>query len=510
MLAGVRHKSVLKHPHLKVNYNQAPCRERSLLIIDGISAEERSLKINDPNIDTLSCALLERMYYCKVGNDYLAPPVPSRTHIDATLTEFTKRLKKQLPISTRISPEQFVEMYTGRKKTIYSNALPEFYERGVLEEHARSVAFVKCEKVPAEKAPRCIQPRHPVYNVGVGSYLKPIEHSVYRAIARVFGSRVTVVKGFNVEQVAQIVEEKWHGFADPIAVGLDATKFDMHVSKSMLEWEHSIYLYMFRHDRELARLLKYQVFNKGAGYCDDGKLKYKVKGRRFSGDMNTALGNCLIMCAMIYCYAKSRGVKIDLMNNGDDCQVFMEKKDLAKFMLGLDDWFLQLGFRMTSETPASHISEVEFCQMRYIRRQIGGSTMVRNIPKAREKDSMSLIPHTTAKSYQKWLYSVGECGISLCAGIPIMQSMYQCYMRNGLKGSKMRSSVQFDSGMERLAKGLHPKHLTVSDEARVDCFIAWDITPDEQREIESYYDSLILEFKCERREDLSDVQCFSL
>jgi len=510
VLAGVRHKSVLTHPHLKVNYNQAPCRERSLLIVQGISAEERSLKINDPNIDTLSCALLERMYYCKVGNDYVAPPVPCRIHIDATLNSFTQKLKRQLPQSTRISPEQFVEMYSGRKRSIYANALPEFYQRGVLEEHARSVAFVKCEKVPAEKAPRCIQPRSPVYNIGVGTFLKPIEHSVYRAIARVFGSPVTVVKGFNVEQVAQIVEEKWSGFSDPVALGLDATKFDMHVSKEMLEWEHSIYLHMFRQDRELKRLLRYQVYNKGAGYCDDGKLKYKVKGRRFSGDMNTALGNCLIMCAMIYSYAKARGVKIDLMNNGDDCQVFMEKRDLAKFMVGLDSWFLELGFRMTSEVPATHISEVEFCQMRYIRRAVGGSTMVRNIPKAREKDSMSLIPHVNAKAYKKWLYAVGECGMSLCCGIPIMQSMYQCYMRNGLKNSSMRNSVQFATGMEMLSKGLHPKTLVVSDEARVDCFIAWDITPDEQRDIESYYDSLTLEFKMEFLEELSDVQCFAL
>ena len=70
-------------------------------------------------------------------------------------------------------------------------------------------------------------------------------------------------------------------------------KFDMHVSPAALAWEHSIYTSIFPRDKFLKKLLRWQMNNRGAGYCGDGSLKYSVTGKRFSGDMNTGLGNCL-------------------------------------------------------------------------------------------------------------------------------------------------------------------------------------------------------------------------
>jgi hypothetical protein len=56
---------------------------------------------------------------------------------------------------------------------------------------------------------------------------------------------------------------------------------------------------MFR-SKELAELLKWQLQNKGFARTIDGLIKYSVEGCRMSGDMNTALGNCTIMCALVY------------------------------------------------------------------------------------------------------------------------------------------------------------------------------------------------------------------
>lgn len=485
-MTGVRHQSKLMDDRLTVTYNQAPCRERSLYIVGDMTADDRSLKINDPDIDTLACALLERMYYCEVGGKFLPPPDVSAVTINTTLGMFRKQLLKQLTLLPMLSTDEFCMMYKGRKRTIYENAAEVYNYRGVKRSDSMSASFVKCEKIPPEKAPRCIQPRSPVYNIGLGRYIKQHEHRIYGAIGRVFCDKVTVIKGFNVCQVADIVAEKWQSFKKPVSVGLDATKFDMHVSEAMLLWEHSIYKHLFPRNKELTRLLSWQVDNKGVGYCENGKLRYSVRGKRFSGDMNTGLGNCLIMCAMVWTYAKEREVEIKLLNNGDDCQVIMESTQLPKFMLGLSEWFLRLGFRMTIEEPVYNLVEIDFCQMRCIR-TARGNVMVRNIDKAREKDSMSIIPLSNNKIARKWMHAVGECGLALCGGVPIMQSMYQAYMRAGVP-SKMGESVAMECGARRLAQGLASKALSITDEARLDCFKAWGYTPDEQVAVEQEYD----------------------
>lgn len=492
-LDGVSHESHLTDPRLTIKKGQAEPKVRSYHIIGGISGKLRTLKINNATIDTLAAALLERMYYCKVGGEYKAPPPVDEKTIFRVLRNFRTGIMKKFGAKpTKLSPEEFVSMFRGRKFNIYNNALEEYYDMGVQRKHSVSAAFVKCEKVNPEKAPRCIQPRHPVYNIGVGQYLKHIEHRLYKAIGKMFGEKDVVIKGYNVQQIGEIVKDKWSCFAQPIAIGLDATKFDMHVSAEMLKWEHSIYKSLYSGDKELKRLLQYQIDNRGVGYCMDGKLSYKVRGRRFSGDMNTALGNCLIMCAMVWSYAKERGVPIKFINNGDDCVVFMEKKHEGEFLVGLDKWFMDMGFRMTREPTVSVFEQIEFCQMKPIQTATG-CVMVRNFDTAREKDSLCLLPLQTSSAMSKWLYAVGECGLALCSGIPIMQSMYQCYMRNGVT-SNMGNSVQMQTGMRMLAKGLESKTNPVTSDARASFLMAWDYTPEEQIALEKYYDELVIDF----------------
>jgi hypothetical protein len=471
--------------------NQAP-RSREAYIVQGIGPPERTLKINNADIDTLSSALLERMYYCKVDGEFVSPPVPEQKRVFKRLRSFRAKLLHYFDGSpSRISPEQFAEMYTGRKRTIYENAVELLTRNGVCRKDSRSDAFVKCEKVNPTKAPRCIQPRNPVYNVAVGTYLKHIEHKLYASIQRTFSSDTYIVlKGLNVVEIADVLHQKWCEFDSPVGIGLDATKFDMHVSLPMLRWEHSIYESLYVGDRELSKLLRWQRHNRGTGRCDDGKLTYKVDGRRFSGDMNTALGNCEIMCGLVYSYAKSRGVHIQLANNGDDCMVIMERQDMVKFSFGLDAWFLEMGFRMTVEPPRYVFEELEFCQMHPV--YAGGLwKMVRNFDTAREKDSFSLLNLSNPSAYLKWLGAVGECGLALAGGVPIVQSFYQAMARVGLDSGMLRS-VAMQSGFVMLTKRLEAKYIAVDDDARFSFYKAFGLTPDEQVALEEYYDGVDL------------------
>jgi len=452
-----------------------------------------NLGVNNSDIGTLECALLTRMYYCEVNGDFVTPPPVDKVLFAGRLNEFKQSLLGCMEEPTKFTLTQVVETYCGRRRTIYENAMRKLTEIGLSRNDARSIAFVKMELVNPKKAPRCIQPRDPAYNLSLGRYIKAVEHKLYDAIRKVFRDGPTVMKGFNVEEIGSIIRGKWRSFNDPVAIGLDATKFDMHVSPAALAWEHSVYTDLFRGDKQLKRLLRWQMNNKGAGYCGDGKLKYSVTGKRFSGDMNTGLGNCLLMCAMVYAYARSRGVHVKLVNNGDDCVVIMEKVDMARFNKGLDAWFIEMGFRMVAESPVYELHQIEFCQMHPI--EIGESCrMVRNIPSSLRKDTMTVHPLTNSVHREKWCTAVGTGGLWLTGGVPVLQDFYQAYQRIGcMRSSKMMDDPTFATGMKLMSKGMAEHYREPDAWTRVQVFEAWDITPDEQVAIEEHLRNYILD-----------------
>lgn len=493
MVDGVSHTTSLSDPRLLVNrHAREPAKNRRLHSIKELSGN-LSLGVNNADIGTAECALLTRMYYCKVGKDFVAPPHVSLGRFTLRLAKFRKLLLERIRPPTKSTLQEIVNSYTGRKKTIYENALKGLTEVGLSRDDARSVMFVKMELVNPEKAPRCIQPRNARYNLALGRYIKPTEHRIYDAIRRVYGDGPTVIKGYNVSEIGAIARGKWRSFVEPVAVGLDATKFDMHVSPAALAWEHGVYKSLFPGDRNLERLLRWQMHNKGAAYCEDGSLKYKVRGKRFSGDMNTGLGNCLLMCAMVYAYAEDRGVKIKLLNNGDDCVVIMEKTDLEAFNVGLDEWFMGMGFRMVAEEPVYELHKIEFCQMHPI--EIGEECrMVRNIPTSLRKDTMTVHDLSNAATREKWCTAVGTCGLWLTGGVPILQDFYQTYQRIGcMRQSKILNDPTFATGMRLMSKGMAMHYATPDAWTRVQVFEAWGITPDEQLALEEYYRNFTLD-----------------
>jgi hypothetical protein len=88
------------------------------------------------------------------------------------------------------------------------------------------------------------------------------------------------------------------------------------------------------------------------------------------------------------------------------------------------------------------------------------------------------------------MHSVGTCGLALCKGVPVMQSFYKAYIREGVddKG-RIANAVQSQSGMRFLAQGLKDRSEVITDKARYDVYLAWGITPDEQAAMEEFYDS---------------------
>lgn len=472
---------------------------RQMVRVSGISPPVQLLGFNN-DINTLERAVKERVFYVKnKKGEFVPPPRPIKGFFRATLSESMGRLRKFLPKTAPLSRFDFVETFRGRKKRVYQNAAESLLCTGNLTaKDAFITPFVKYEKTDhtskADPVPRVVSPRNPRYNVELGRFLRPLEERIFKAIGQLFGHK-TVFKGMNAEASAKCMFEKWSMFSDPVAVGLDASRFDQHCSTEALQTEHEVYLDCYpteRRKRQLGFLLKQQLKNKCFGYTPDGKIKYTTEGVRMSGDMNTSLGNCILMCLMIHAYASSLGIKVQLANNGDDCVVVMDRESLTKFQAGLDEWFLAMGFNMAVEEPCYTFEEIEFCQTHPVWVGPGHDDyiMVRHPVKAIAKDTACLHAWQTEKVFAGWMHAVGTGGLSMTGQIPIFQDFYKSFIAAGTY--RMKTSDPQGWGVKMLGRGLSRQHGVINPLTRASFYWAFGITPDEQLCAEKFYGSMKL------------------
>jgi len=324
----------------------------------------------------------------------------------------------------------------------------------------------------------------------LGKYLKKAEKDFFRAINKAWGGHTahTVIKGLNSHDSAEVMRAKWQRFRRPVALGLDAKKYDMHVRIPGLSYEHSFYDLTFLIE-ELRAALRSQLHNVGVAYCPDGKVYFTIDGTRCSGDLNTALGNCILMCALIFNLCEELEVDAELANNGDDCVLFFEEEHLARLQAAIPGYFVRFGFRMTVEEPVYEFEKLEFCQSQPVK-LASGWCMVRNVRTCLKKDPMCLIPIQNDRVWRKWLGAVGECGLASVPGCPVLQSFYGAFARSGkAAGRKFKQHLFKNTGvLERAWEGSS----VVTDEARASFYAAFGITPDYQIALEHYYDRMVI------------------
>jgi hypothetical protein len=461
-----------------------PCRPRHLGIFTGFGLVDPRT-VHDRDVGTLHRAVAERQFGSVKDGVHSRAPLPT-ADIGRVFRHYRSRLLywsrgKQTSAESR---QSFVDTYSGRKRTIYQAAADSLQVSPLRRSDAVVKAFVKVEKGTGS-VPRLISPRSPRYNVEVGRRLKFVEKRLYKAIDQIYGE-TTCCKGLNLYQRGALLRRKWDMYIDPAAVVLDASRFDQHVSQPWLRWEHSVYNAIFR-DPELAELLKWQLVNKGTGRAPDGRVDYTIQGTRCSGDMNTSLGNVLIMTAMVWVYLREVGITASLANDGDDCVVIMTRLDTQRFIGGLKDRFLSFGFTMRVESTVRVFERIDFCQMRPV--CVNGKwVMVRRLRKALSSDvaSTSMVNRKTTRSQ---LQVVGVCGGVQCCGVPVYQAFY-AHLASGQRTVKM-SVENAGYGFFRHAMMIDPElrvqQRDISPETRVSFFNAFGIKPDLQTALESMY-----------------------
>lgn len=504
------------HPSLHVKRQLGVTKDRECFRFCHLGPDVVVEPFNN-DLDTLERAVKERVFFVKnidtsSSDQFVPPPKPQKSHYPRSLKKTRKLLTPLLPSTAPLTHQQFVDTVRGRKKKTYEKALQRIEEEGLnLMKDSGVSVFVKYEKTDRtskkDPVPRVISPRDPKYNLALGRYLRPMEERIFKSLGKLFG-HPTVMKGYTTDDTAALLREKWDSFKNPVAIGLDASRFDQHVSLDALKFEHSIYLSCLRtkkHRRKLRNLLRCQLENKCVGYVEDGKISYKIKGTRMSGDMNTSLGNCILMCCMIYQYSLDKRIKVQLANNGDDCVVFMERCDEAKFSKGLFEWFWKMGFNMAIEPTVYEFEHIEFCQTRPV---YDGAkyTMCRNPRTVLAKDTVCLKPRTFEAMLPLWIHAVGTGGIALAGGMPILNSFYSMLQRSGVSELKNRKGKIVDLDANEILpwymRETNMKGDRVSSEPTPECrssfYTAFDITPDEQIELENYFDSMSVDCKVQQ------------
>lgn len=377
--------------------------------------------------------------------------------------------------------------FKGTKNKLYKRALESLSLEPLSQRDARIKAFVKAERFnPEDKVnpdPRMIQARDPRYNLHLARYLRSVEHLVYGALD-VFGLPI-IVKCKNPLQRAELLLAKWELFTDPVCFSLDCSRWDKHVALDVLRVEHKFYRACYPGDAELNQLLKWQ--EKNSCVTSNG-LRYKVVGGRMSGDMNTALGNCLLAVGMVYGAMFALGIKqFSVLDDGDDCLVIVERSDFERANARLPAIFLDYGQELKIENVACEPQGVVFCQSK-LTWNGDQYTFARNWRKVLSQACTGTKHWNDPFMVRPMFGLLGDCEMAQHRGIPILQAfaVRLRQLSGGLRSSMahMDSSYQYRIAQYQLDDIANIKSRIITDRARVEFEKTWGVSPSEQIAIE--------------------------
>lgn len=385
--------------------------------------------------------------------------------------------------------KQVLEHYKGTLRHRYTQAAKDLDDHPVRKEDAHIGAFCKPEKWTPEKhatrAPRMIQARDPKYGFELAKYLKPIEHKLYKLCdkKRKHGLPATrmVLKGLSQVDRAKLIKRKWNQFKDPVAVPLDGSSWDGHVDLPVLQEEHKLYLHCHRFNPKLAQLLRWQLNNTCTTACG---IHYTVRGRRMSGDMNTASGNTVLMCAMVVGLMRMLAItKYELADDGDDCFVLIERKDLAAFQRSVTPYFLALGQEVKVEAPCTSLEDIEFCQSKFI--ATSPPQMIRNPHKVLSSVPCSYRHFDNPKGTWRIFKAIIQCEEVLNRGVPILQPWVRAWLKklDPIKAAKLEKNEA--SWFRAQVELKHSINSEITTEARQSFERAFGVCVEQQRLIEA-------------------------
>jgi len=386
---------------------------------------------------------------------------------------------------------------SSRQRRKYQDAVDDLLRNPLnVEEDSKVKAFIKNERMPEVdpanlKPPRMIQGRSTRFTAMLGKYLKPIEKWFWGNSIQPL--RHLFSKDMNALQIGtrmMHLGDKSNLGDDPIVGDLvyienDFSRFDSTQSVCLLKEEAKIYKMAgpgYHKSRTLSLLLKSQLANR----CRTRHgIKYSSQGRRMSGDYNTSLGNTVVNYLALESMARMTGIKYDAIINGDDSVICIRLQDLDAYLSFGKEHFRKLGL-ITKMNTVRDLHEVGFCQGKVVVTS-EGARLVRHPARAISHTAVS-VKRYGSRQWLAWLRAVGECEVATNKGVPVLQSLGLCLMRNAWACGRVNAAYDRDIWYRKAGErvGVCP----ITDTARFWFWAAFDVTPAEQKRLESWYDNL--------------------
>jgi len=201
-----------------------------------------------------------------------------------------------------------------------------------------------------------------------------------------------------------------------------------------------------------------------------------------SGDMNTALGNCILMVLMVATFMEGR--KYDLLDDGDDCLLLIEEDDLVWVNNHIAEEFLSYGMEIKVEDRvAKTMPAVEWCQGHPIR--CPEWRFVRNPFRVMSRALIGQKLLTGIRGRAALMNTIGLCELVLNRGVPVLQEYCLALIRgSGTKRIVSLMGAVDDNAALRVKKELSALGLKelvdvtpidVCDQARFDFTEAWGV-----------------------------------
>lgn len=394
------------------------------------------------------------------------------------------------------SPQQgeWVEKYVGRKHTIYKNAEADLLLVPFSKRDRYVKSFIKMEKVSdITRDPRTIQARTPRYNYVLGNYLKAIEHRLYnirgdRQLKHWLPRGRLIAKGLDLRRRAYLCKKKMETFPRTTCLSIDASRFDAHVSQELLTLEHSVYKRCFPGDKLLQRILDYQLVNRG--HTANG-IAYKCPGGRMSGDMNTALGNCLLMVIIVGVAMRQLGFRPqdwNMLCDGDDTLIFIPTERAAAVKTALPVALARAGMNIKMENEATDLHDIVFCQGKIVD-CADGLKFVQMPVRSYSRSLVSTRHYQHPKAVDKVLRQIGSCELAINMGVPVLQAYALAMLRNSkaAAGQVVRPTYTgriWKAQREFKAHGGEVTPLPITNAARLSFEQAFGMPTWEQEEME--------------------------
>lgn len=345
------------------------------------------------------------------------------TYINYHATLWGKILNREHPYTRQWTLEEVVQSYTGLKRRRYQKAMDEILH-GTKDIDSKLKCFVKIESsmYKSSKAfptPRPIQFRDFKYALQFATLVKPIEHITYPLSGMPkLGILPCIAKNLNNVRRAELLRQKFEMFVKPVAYMLDAHRYDAHVQPRHIRAKWRFYDQVLQTDQSRV-FHRNQLRTRGSAYTGEHKLSYSVAGTTCSGDMDTALGNCLIMLLTLSYIFSNLDVKYELLVDGDDSVVITEGYVDQDRLLELAK---QTGFVFSFDGVTQKFEEISFCQCNPVLVD-GKWIMVRNPYRAISK-CLTNTKFQDHKSIPKRLRTIAQGELSLSLGVPILQTFF--------------------------------------------------------------------------------------